>query len=58
MKLEHNGDYGKRRASDYPAIADQLDALWHSMDRGDLPKAEPFYSSIKAIKDRYPKPPA
>jgi hypothetical protein len=25
------------------------------MDTGQIPKAEPFYSSIKAVKDTYPK---
>jgi len=29
--------------------------IWHSMDNGETPKIEPFYSTIKAIKDKYPK---
>lgn len=43
------------RASAYPQIGDQLDALWHAMDRGDIPVAAEFFEMIKAVKDRYPK---
>lgn len=28
----------------------QLDLLWQAMDSGTFPKAEPFYSAIKATK--------
>jgi hypothetical protein len=48
--------YTTRRRMAYPRIGDQLDALWHAMDQGTLPKAEPFYSDIKAVKDANPKP--
>jgi hypothetical protein len=44
----------RRRA--YPNLADQMDALWHGMNNGVLPKVEPFYSDILAVKERYPKP--
>ena len=30
----------------------QLDLLWQAMDSGTFPKAEPFYSAIKAQKAR------
>lgn len=40
----------------YPAIEEQLDALWHSMNTGMLPKDNPFYKMIKQIKDSSPKP--
>lgn len=35
-----------------PALstAMQLDLLWQAMDAGTYPKAEPFYSAIKATK--------
>jgi hypothetical protein len=39
----------------YPPIGDQLDTLWHAMDRGDLPKIPEFYDPIKKIKDANPK---
>ncbi|MPS58899.1 MAG: hypothetical protein E2594_17275 [Pseudomonas sp.] len=55
MKIKHASDYVSRRVGEYPSIQDQLDALWHAMDSGQLPKAEPFYSQIKAVKDTYPK---
>lgn len=55
MKISHQSDYAKRRAENYPALSEQLDALWHAMDQGTLPKAEPFYSSIKTVKETYPK---
>ena len=33
------------------STASQLDLLWQAMDAGTFPKAEPFYSAIKAQKD-------
>lgn len=48
-------DYTKARAQAYPAMQEQLDMLWHAMDSGTIPKAEPFYSSVKAVKEAYPK---
>lgn len=47
--------YQRDRAKEYPPVGEQLDALWHGMDRGALEKLEPFYSSVKAIKVKYPK---
>ena len=44
------------RSQAYPSIGDQLDMLWHAMDDGVMPKVEPFYGSIKAVKDAHPKP--
>jgi hypothetical protein len=43
------------RKKNYPSIGDQLDSLWHSMDRHSTTRIEPFYSMIKAVKDKYPK---
>lgn len=48
-------DYRNQRFVAYPSLRDQLDALWHAMNSGALPKAEPFFSSIKSVKDRFPK---
>ena len=56
MLIQHNEDYRKARAAAYPSMADQLDALWHAMDSETTPKIEPFYSQIKLIKDKFPKP--
>jgi hypothetical protein len=48
-------DYRTARLRSYPGVNEQLDMLWHAMDDGVLPKVEPFYSHIKAVKDAYPK---
>ncbi|MBI6953139.1 hypothetical protein LOY42_20115 [Pseudomonas sp. B21-023] len=57
MKISHKADHRTLRAAEYPSLADQLDALWHAMHRGQLPAAEPFYSDVKRVKDKYPKSP-
>lgn len=54
--IEVERSYIDKRIPEYPPIGDQLDALWHAMDQNTLPRIEPFYSQIKAVKDRYPKP--
>lgn len=56
MKIKHSLGYEKDRSVAYPPVADQLDALWHAMDRGDLPVAQEFYEMIKLVKDTHPKP--
>ncbi len=56
MKLHHESDHQKLRAEAYPTLTEQLDMLWHAMNEGSMPKAEPFFSSIQAVKDQYPKP--
>ena len=55
LKLKHIEDYRKLRKDAYPSLGDQLDALWHSMNIGEIPKAEPFFTQIKDVKDKYPK---
>ncbi len=49
--------YQRDRADKYPAIGDQLDKLWHSIDADDQLKTQfaDFYNTIKAVKDEYPK---
>ena len=41
-------EYQRKRASEYPSIADQLDDLYHNGIDG-------WKETIKAIKDKYPK---
>lgn len=41
--------YRDQRAKEYPSIADQFDSIYH----GGL---DDWKASIKAIKDKYPKP--
>jgi len=43
--------YRQKRASSYPPIGDQLDALFHA---GVFP--EEMANKIQAVKDLYPKP--
>lgn len=44
-----------RRNQQYPSVFDQLDALYHAMDAGTLPKIDGFYDVRKAVKDANPK---
>lgn len=48
--------YRDMRKMSYPPVEEQIDMIWHAMDTGQLPKAEPFYSSILLIKESIPKP--
>ena len=42
-------EYKINRANEYPSIVDQLDTIYHSGVAG-------WKTTIKAIKDKYPKP--
>ena len=48
--------YSAQRQAAYPDMGNQLDMFWHAMDSNVIPRVEPFYSEIKAVKDQYPKP--
>ena len=43
--------YARSRATEYPAIGDQLDALW----KGGA-AAEDMLAAVMAVKSKYPKP--
>jgi len=43
-----NNEYQRKRASEYPSIADQLDDIYHNGIDG-------WKTTIKATKDKYPK---
>jgi hypothetical protein len=43
--------YKQKRATEYPAIGDQLDALW----KGGEAAAE-MLAKVQAVKAKYPKP--
>jgi len=49
-------NYAKLRRDEYPGTGDQFDMLWHGMDQNVLPRVEPFYTVIKNLKLKYPKP--
>ena len=58
--LQLQADYDAKqyqRDRVYPSIGDQLDLLWHSIDRdGELKsKYYDFYEAIKAVKVKNPK---
>jgi hypothetical protein len=44
-----------KTARQYPSLGDQLDMLWHAIDSGTLNKTSDFYTTLKAVKDAYPK---
>ena len=51
--------YATKRETYYPLGVEQLDLLWHSVDNGDFgedAKSASFYTELKAVKDKYPKP--
>ncbi len=45
----NNQEYKRNRKKEYPSIVDQLDDLYHNGIDG-------WKTTIKAIKDKYPKP--
>ena len=49
--------YAQQRRNAYPAIGDQLDMLWHSIDQDAELKQKyfDFYQAIKSVKVKYPK---
>lgn len=48
-------DYVLARMAAYPTVVEQLDMLWHAMDAYQIPRAEPFFSQIKSVKEAHPK---
>lgn len=53
--IKEEQDIRQKRRDAYPAIGDQLDALYKAMESGILPKVENFHDKIKEVKERYPK---
>jgi hypothetical protein len=49
--------YAEQRRNAYPEIGDQLDMLWHSIDKDPELKTKyfDFYEAIKAVKVKHPK---
>jgi hypothetical protein len=52
VKLKVKTDYRALRLKDYPAISEQLDAVWKG--GSDLEKMR---EQVLAVKAKYPKPP-
>lgn len=53
VREEHQ--YRNERANAYPDLKEQMDQLWHAMDADESKRLEPFYSTIKTVKDAFPK---
>jgi hypothetical protein len=49
QQVYENNQYQRDRASEYPSIQDQLDALYHQGYDG-------WKASIDEVKNKYPKP--
>ena len=49
--------YAQQRRNSYPPVGDQLDMLWHTMDKDNelQHKFYDFYQTIKKVKVAYPK---
>ena len=45
----NNQDYQRKRVEEYPAMAEQLDEIYHN-------GIESWKAKVKAVKDKYPKP--
>jgi len=43
------------RREEYPEIVEQFDKLYHDIDSGTVDKTGSFYTTLKAVKDKYPK---
>ena len=48
-------EYARNRATEYPAIAEQLDLLYHDMTAGKGTKAGNWYKAVKKVKTDNPK---
>jgi hypothetical protein len=48
--------YTARRINQYPLVTDQLDMLWHAMDKDEIPgKGSTWYNTILEVKNQHPK---
>jgi len=52
-----SSNYEQQRRNAYPSIGDQLDMLWHTMDKDNelQHKFYDFYQTIKKVKVAHPK---
>jgi len=48
-------EYVRKRQEEYPSIQEQLDMIWHDIDKDDIAnKKSSWYLKIKEIKKKYP----
>ena len=57
LKDAEQSQYVEQRRNAYPPIGDQLDMLWHTIDKDILLQKRyfDFYQTIKKVKVKYPK---
>jgi hypothetical protein len=58
LQAEYDANqYQRDRATDYPPIGDQLDMIWHTIDKdAELQhKFYDFYQTVKKTKVKFPK---
>tara|TARA_R100001244_G_scaffold126586_1_gene96960 strand:+ start:347 stop:664 length:318 start_codon:yes stop_codon:yes gene_type:complete len=48
-------EYARNRATEYPALAEQLDLLYHDMTAGKGTKTGEWYKAVKKVKTDNPK---
>ena len=53
---KQDNDYARARQATYPALAEQLDMLYHDMTAGKGDKTGDWYKAVKKVKDDNPKP--
>lgn len=51
----HTKEYQRKRAAEYPKIADQLDMLYHDIKTGNLTNGS-WVEAIEEVKNTFPKP--
>ena len=55
LDKQDNG-YARARQEAYPALAEQLDMLYHDMTAGKGDKTGEWWKALKKVKDDNPKP--
>jgi len=55
-RLQKYYQYAYSRCAEYPDGFEQLDMLWHAVNNGQELKSSDWFQSVKAVKEKYPKP--
>ena len=53
--IEDANSYQRKRATEYPEIAEQLDLLYHDMVAGKGDSSGSWFAAVKKVKDDNPK---
>ena len=57
LQAEYDANqYQRTRATEYPALAEQLDLLFHDMTAGKGTKSGNWYKAVNKVKTDNPKP--